>query len=186
MATPSTTPFSVSGKTALITGAGSGINLAFAQLLLSKSCNVLIADLSLRPEAQALLETHPTSPKCLFIRTDVAKWPDLTAMFAFATANFPSLEIVCPGAGVFEPHWSNFWRPPGTLPSTDSPSGSKVEGVGHYATLDINITHPIRVTQMALSLWLNHADRVSPSNPKRIVHVSSIAGQLARTGLHPR
>lgn len=168
-------PFDVSGKTALVTGAGSGINYCFAKLLLSKNCNVVIADLSLRPEAQKLVDTYTNAPKCLFIKTDVAQWSDLTAALALATTTFPTLDIVCPGAGVFEPHWSNFWHPPGTPISTDSPTAN------HYATLDINITHPIRLSQLALSHWLNSpTDRVNPStNPKRILHISSIAGQTA-------
>jgi 3-hydroxybutyrate dehydrogenase len=33
----------VNGKTAIITGAGSGINFEFAKLLLEKGCNVVIA-----------------------------------------------------------------------------------------------------------------------------------------------
>ncbi|KAF3344293.1 Maltose permease MAL61 [Verticillium dahliae VDG2] len=46
---------SVAGKYAVITGAGSGINLAFAKQLLERGCSVLIGDLALRPEAEALL-----------------------------------------------------------------------------------------------------------------------------------
>jgi 3-hydroxybutyrate dehydrogenase len=49
----------VKGKTAIITGAGSGLNLALATKLLKKGCNVVIADLSLRPEAEALVDPHP-------------------------------------------------------------------------------------------------------------------------------
>jgi len=55
--------------------------------------------------------------------------------------------------------------------------------VGHYALLDINLTHPIRCTQLAISRWLNPPEnskvgRVSVANPKRVVHISSIAGQV--------
>jgi NAD(P)-dependent dehydrogenase (short-subunit alcohol dehydrogenase family) len=87
---------------------------------------------------------------------------------------------VCPGAGIYEPHWSNFYHPPGSSTSKDKLHGS--EGVGHYATLDINITHPIRTTQIAISRWLNPPEgsksgKVSSTNPKRVVHISSIAGQ---------
>lgn len=80
-----------------------------------------------------------------------------------------------PGAGVFEPPFSNFWHPPGSAASRDSPTGN------HYATLDINITHPIRTTQLALSHFLNPTSsnriKASPANPRRIVHISSIAAQ---------
>ncbi|KAJ7363054.1 hypothetical protein DFH08DRAFT_951261 [Mycena albidolilacea] len=50
--------YDVKGKTALITGAGSGINFCFAKLLVSKGCNVMIADLVLRPESQALVDEY--------------------------------------------------------------------------------------------------------------------------------
>lgn len=90
---------------------------------------------------------------------------------------------VCPGAGVYEPHWSNFWNPPGSSRSKDAVHGTEREGIGHYAIFDINITHPVRTTQIAISRWLNpikdsKVGKASPSNPKRVVHISSIAGQV--------
>lgn len=150
--------------------------MSFARLLLSKGCNVLIADLSLRPEAQELIDVHSkddAAPKAAFVRTDVTNWADLRNMFDVAYSTFGSLDIVCPGAGVFEPHWSNFWHPPG------SAEGKDAMDAGHYATLDINITHPIRTTQLAIAYFLNppKGDKVSVEAPKRIVHISSIAGQ---------
>lgn len=154
-----------------------GINFEFAAILLSRNCNVVIADLSLRPEAQKLLDTYTHSPRAVFCKTDVTDWTQLSGAFTTALAEFSCLDIVCPGAGVFEPHWSNFWFPPGSAESKDS-----VDGLGHYATLDINVSHPIRATQLAISEFLNPSGggtKVSPSNPKRIVLISSIAGQTA-------
>lgn len=201
-------PFDVSGKTAIVTGAGSGtfprsktsppkkacrltrhfnhagINLSFARLLLSRNCNVVFADISLRPEAQDLVRQHDDaskSPRALFVETDVTSWPALRDLFATTLAAFGDFDILCPGAGVYEPHWSNFWHPPGTSPEArDDPDG------GHYKLLDINVTHPIRATQLALSLWLHPPARgdgpaparASPLNPKRVVHISSVAGQV--------
>lgn len=173
-------PFSVQGKTAIVTGAGSGINYSFAKLLLEKKCNVVIADLGLRPEAQKLVDEYTKEPRAIFVKTDVVKWDELTNMFDVTDKEFGGCDIVCPGAGVFEPPWSNFWYPPGTSSSKDDPHGTN--GLGHYATLDINITHPIRATQLAISRWLNpipnsKSGKASTTNPKRIVHISSIAGQ---------
>lgn len=96
----------VEGKTAIITGAGSGINFCFAKILLQKGCNVVIADLALRPEAQALLAEFPTEAKgakAVFQRTDVTDWAQLDKMFEVATSHFGGADIVCPGAGVYEP-----------------------------------------------------------------------------------
>jgi len=167
----------VQGKTAIVTGAGSGINLEFARLLLENGANVLFADLALRPEAEELVQKYQSgSPKAVFQKTDVASWADLNDMFKAAEQHFGSIDIVCPGAGVFEPHWSNFWYPPGTDKSKDDPLG------GRYKLLDINLTHPIRVTQMAVSHFLAASPPSSTSNPKSIVHIASIAGQSASLG----
>ncbi|KAF9736858.1 hypothetical protein PMIN06_004390 [Paraphaeosphaeria minitans] len=164
--------FCVEGKSAIVTGAGSGINFSFAALLLSKGCNVLIADLALRPEAQKLLEQYGTgSPRAVFVKTDVTEWTQLERMFEVARREFGGVDVVCPGAGIYDPHWTNFWHPPGSTKSKDSPTANR------YATLDINITHPCRTTQLAISHFL--ADGASPSNPKRVLIISSIAGQAS-------
>ncbi|TGO07560.1 hypothetical protein BTUL_0265g00090 [Botrytis tulipae] len=159
----------VDSKTAIVTGAGSGINFCFVKLLLSKGCNVLIADLALRPEAEELISKYSDSsngPKAVFLKTDVTEWVQLEKMFEVATEQFGGADIVCPGAGVFEPPFSNFWIPPGTSPSVDKPSESR------YKLLDINITHPIRTTQMAIEHFMKR------KKPGTVIHISSIAGQV--------
>ncbi len=96
----------VASKTAIVTGSGSGINLSFAKLLLEKGCNVVFADLALRPEAQAVLADYPlTSPgaKAVFQKTDVTDWAQLDKMFEVAISHFGGADIICPGAGVYEP-----------------------------------------------------------------------------------
>ncbi|KAH6864402.1 NAD-dependent 15-hydroxyprostaglandin dehydrogenase [Alternaria alternata] len=172
--------FSVKGQSAIITGAGSGINFSFAALLLSHGCSVLIADLSLRPEAEKLVQEYSTKeqdkPRAVFQKTDVTDWPQLKRMFEVGVQEFGKIDIVCPGAGVYEPHWSNFWHPPGVAGSA---SRDQIDG-GRYASIDINITHPIRTTQLAISHFLNPppgVQKASAQNPKRVVIISSIAGQ---------
>ena len=81
-----------------------GINFAYAKLLIENGCNVLIADLALRPEAKALVETYSTgSPRAIFQQTDVCEWLQLERMFEVAEREFGEIDIVCPGAGVYEP-----------------------------------------------------------------------------------
>lgn len=116
---------SVKGKSAIVTGAGSGIyhgysandnvhllicpgiNLSFAKLLLENGCNVLIADLGLRPEAQAVINQYSAnssfSSRAVFQKTDVIDWVQLERMFEVAEREFGEIDIVCPGAGVYEP-----------------------------------------------------------------------------------
>ncbi|UPX09358.1 uncharacterized protein EKO05_0000048 [Ascochyta rabiei] len=154
-----------------------GINYCFAKLLLDKGCSVLMADLALRPEAQQLLSRFETgAPRAVFQKTDVTEWKELERMFAVATAAFGDVDIVCPGAGVYDPPWSNFWHPPDTTVSRDAAGG------GRYATLDINVTHPIRTTQLAIAAFLDSQARTGGKKKKkrkRVLIVSSIAGQNA-------
>ena len=182
-----------------------GINLEFAKILLSHNCNVVIGDLGLRPEAQKIVDQYSSKPRAVFVKTDVTIWDDLANMFDQADKEFGGADIVCaslspqiatytyrtvvnttmkvcPGAGIFEPHWSNFWVPPGNPKSKDNPHGESGSGIGHYGIFDINLTHPIRVSQLAISRWLNPSKdskvgKASPTNPKRLVFISSIAGQ---------
>lgn len=163
---------------------------------MDNGCNVLIADLALRPEAKVLVDKHSSgAARAVFQETDVRDWSQLERMFEVAEREFGEIDIVCPGAGVYEPvsvyskwicyretlwkqiadsiceqHWSNFWRPPGSAPSKDSPDG------GRYALVDINVTHPIRATQLAIAHFLRHKNN---GRPKHIIHISSIAGQNA-------
>jgi len=176
-ATPQTTNFSVGGKRAIVTGAGSGINLSFAELLLSRGCSVLFADIALRPEAQKLIDQYKDGKtRAVYQETDVREWSQLERMFEVADREFGGVDIVCPGAGIYDPHWTNFWHPPGTPSSKDAPDSNR------YASIDINVTHPIRTTQLAISKFLHPkdaSDAVSPSNPKRVIIISSIAGQMS-------
>ncbi|KAK2048665.1 short chain dehydrogenase [Colletotrichum somersetense] len=173
---------SVAGKYAVITGAGSGINLAFAKMLLERGCSVMIGDLTVRPGASSLLTQYSYSqqsnrPSALFQSTNVASWPQLTKFWAKALTSFPQIDIVVPGAGIFEPPWSSFWKPPRTRtnPQTESRDSANAEP-GTYAVLDVNLTHPIRLSQLAIGYW---------TQQKRngcLVHVSSIAGHECGIG----
>jgi NAD(P)-dependent dehydrogenase (short-subunit alcohol dehydrogenase family) len=144
--------------------------------LLSKGCNVVVADLGLRPEAKEHYDGFTSSPRAIFQKTDVTKWSDLEAMFNLANKEFGGVDILCAGAGLFDPKFSNFWFPPGSELSRDDPHGDK------YLTMDVNVTHPIRSTQLALSHWLNPQkgqEKASTSNPKRVVVCCSIASYLS-------
>ncbi|TPX12257.1 uncharacterized protein E0L32_007143 [Thyridium curvatum] len=180
--------YSVAGKYAVITGAGSGINFCFAKLLLERgAAGVLIGDLALRPHAQEFVAAH--ADKVSFRRTDVRSWPDISALMAQGAAQFPQVDIVCAGAGIFEPPWSSFWSPPRTATNPDSPSVDAAgANPGTYAVIDVNLTHPIRLTQLAMSHWLGRGI------PGCMVYAGSTAGYVtsfaspmyiaAKSGLH--
>jgi 3-hydroxybutyrate dehydrogenase len=83
----------VDGKTALVTGGGSGICLEFTKLLLTKGCHVVIVDLDLRPEAVELVkEQSGRKAKAIFQKTDVTNWAELGAAFEVAIKEFGRLD----------------------------------------------------------------------------------------------
>ncbi|KAI0467414.1 short chain dehydrogenase [Xylaria cf. heliscus] len=169
---------SVKGKFAIVTGSGSGINLAFSRLLLRQGCSVVIGDLALRPEAKELISQYPykegsTGPSAIFHQTDVTSWPQLSSLFDKCISAFGRVDIIVPGAGVFEPPFSAFWNPPKTATNPDSPSLDSADGEpGSYKILEINLTHPIRLSQLGIGYWTKN------KLPGTLVHVSSIAGHV--------
>jgi hypothetical protein len=72
-----------------------GINYCFAKLLLEKNCNVVIADLALRPEAQKLVDEYTAQPRAVFVKTNVVLWDELFNMFQVAEKEFGGADIVC-------------------------------------------------------------------------------------------
>ena len=108
MAVAQSQTLNVNGKGAIVTGGGSGINLAFVKRLFNAGCSVLIADLRLHKSATGWLETLPkeggSSPRVVFQKTDVTKWSDLEATFDVYAETFGGVPyVVCPGAGLYEP-----------------------------------------------------------------------------------
>ncbi|KAI1748622.1 short chain dehydrogenase [Xylaria castorea] len=168
---------SVEGKFAIVTGGGnSGTTLTFLKLLLQHGCSVVIGDLELYPEAKELVSQYPhkeggTGPSAIFHQTDVTSWPQLTSLFEKALSSFGRVDIIVAGAGVFEPHFSAFWVPPRTAAFQESTSVDSADGEpGSYKSLEINLTHPIRLSQMGIAYWVKN------KLPGTLVHVSSIAG----------
>jgi 3-hydroxybutyrate dehydrogenase len=79
-------------------------------LLLEEGANVLFADLTLRLESEILVKKYSEgNPHTLFKRTDVTAWTDLENLFTTANSVLGSIDIVCPGASVYEPPFSDFW-----------------------------------------------------------------------------
>lgn len=51
-----------------------------------------------------LVEKHSAGPaRAIFQKTDVTDWMQLERMFEVAEREFGEIDVVCPGAGVYEP-----------------------------------------------------------------------------------
>ncbi|WP_405613508.1 SDR family NAD(P)-dependent oxidoreductase [Streptomyces sp. NBC_00076] len=90
------------GRTALVTGAGSGIGRAVALAFAAEGANVVVAGRRREPldETAALIER--AGGKALAVTADVTSAADVTALVAAAVDRFGSLDVAVNNAGVLE------------------------------------------------------------------------------------
>lgn len=90
----------IQGKTALITGAGSGIGRAAALALARRGASILVADLGEEAGNETVRLITEAGGKAHFQRCDVTDSTQLNAIFAAAVQQFGRLDIVCNNAGI--------------------------------------------------------------------------------------
>ncbi|MCX7047587.1 MAG: 3-oxoacyl-[acyl-carrier-protein] reductase [Candidatus Sumerlaeota bacterium] len=90
----------LTGKTALVTGAGQGIGRAIALKLAGAGADVIISDISEATATQTAADIAATGRKSLAIVCDVSKMADCEAMFEKAYAAFPQIDILVNNAGI--------------------------------------------------------------------------------------
>ncbi|KAF4851089.1 putative oxidoreductase [Colletotrichum siamense] len=166
------------GKFAVVTGAGSGINLAFAEQLLTAGCSVIFADIALRPEAEELIAKYPhpskdESPSAVYHKMDQSNWAQVSETWEFALKTFGRVDLLCPGAGIWEPPTSAFWDLPGVSPlAQDDPNAAP----GVYNIFAVNAMGPIRFAQIAIDYWLQN--KIAGN----LIFVSSLSAYLPTIG----
>ena len=90
---------SLNGKTALITGGGSGIGLGCALALAREGCRVAIAGRRLEV-LQAAAASWKSQPPILFSPCDVGDRADVEKLFAWAKEKLQRIDILVNAAGV--------------------------------------------------------------------------------------
>ncbi|KAF2235323.1 putative 15-hydroxyprostaglandin dehydrogenase [Viridothelium virens] len=154
--------FPVRGQIAVVTGGGSGIGLEIAKAIVANGGKALVADLKPTKPAEQFIEA--SAGKAVFLQTNVTKREQLERIIPAAKKHFGTIpSIYVPAAGILEPNRSNWWAD---------------NGESSYATLDINVTHPLQLGRIALrALLRNNIKGV-------VVHVASLAGLYGRYA-HP-
>ena len=90
------------GKTAVITGAASGIGAATARLFVEQGARVALGDLNDR-DGEALakaLDEQAGARVAVFVRTDVTNLQDLEALVSAAERHFGRLDVMFNNAGI--------------------------------------------------------------------------------------
>jgi NAD(P)-dependent dehydrogenase (short-subunit alcohol dehydrogenase family) len=90
----------ISGKTAIVTGAASGIGLGIATALAEAGANVVMADIQKDAIEQAAHGLSGTNKRVMSVRIDVTQEQSVLDALAEAERNFGKLHIACNNAGV--------------------------------------------------------------------------------------
>src|ERR1044071_7591587 len=90
----------ISGKTAIVTGAASGIGLGIATALAEAGANVVMADIQKDAVEEAAHRLSGTNKRVMPVRIDVTLEQSVVDALAEAEKNFGKLHIACNNAGV--------------------------------------------------------------------------------------
>jgi len=146
----------VHGKSALVTGAASGIGRATASLLAREGARVLVCDVDEAGGRAAVAEIEAAGGSARFARVDVGSEPEVEAAVAAALAAFGRLDCAVNSAGIT--------GAPGTVDQIDLEDWSR--------TLAVNLT--------GVFLCMKHEiAAMARQGGGAIVNVSSGAGLVA-------
>lgn len=90
----------LSGKTAIVTGAGSGIGRAAALRLAREGVSVVVADMNDAGARETVSMVEAAGGRAAAARADVTKPADIDAMFGFAEKTYGGFDILYNNAGV--------------------------------------------------------------------------------------
>ncbi|MGA8090122.1 MAG: SDR family oxidoreductase [Terracidiphilus sp.] len=160
-------PFSLQGRTALVTGAGRGIGRAIAKRLVDAGARVMINDL----DEKMLLESEAelANPKRVSHITGDLTDPTIPELIVHATlAEFDSIDIIVNNAGY---SWDNVIQ--------------KTTDEQFQAMLDIHLLTPFRILRAASAFIRESAKKeiaASQRVMRKVVNITSIAGTDGNPG----
>jgi NAD(P)-dependent dehydrogenase (short-subunit alcohol dehydrogenase family) len=89
------------GKVALITGSGSGMGRAAAELFAGEGARIVVTDVDENGGHETVEAVRAAGGEATFVRADVAEWNDCQAMVATAVDTFGGLHVLYNNAGIF-------------------------------------------------------------------------------------
>jgi NAD(P)-dependent dehydrogenase (short-subunit alcohol dehydrogenase family) len=149
------------GRTAVVTGAASGMGLAFAEAFLAEGMSVVVADVE-RPALEEAADRLATAGEVLAVPTDVADPASVTALRDRALERFGTVHVVCNNAGV-----GGVRHPVGELDLSD-----------WRWVLGVNLWGVIHGCEAFLPHLRSHGDG-------HIVNTASVAGHLSLPFMGP-
>jgi len=157
-----TSPFTLQGKVALITGAGRGIGFAVAQKLAACGASVMINDLDAEPLSQAHAVIESEGGRVAQLTGDITAPNFPQTLVDRAVSELGGLDIIVNNAGYT---WDNVIQ--------------KTADEQFQAMLDIHIVAPFRVLRAAAGHIRESAKREIAEGRRvmrKVVNISSISG----------
>jgi NAD(P)-dependent dehydrogenase (short-subunit alcohol dehydrogenase family) len=116
---------------------------------LAKKCHdlggrIIVGDLRTTPDFDTFSKGKDN---IIFVESDVTRWSDFNKLFEACEQKWddiPDAYGIC--AGLFEPPFSNFW------------SDTEEDG---YKQVEVNVSHPIKLTRMAIRKSLGRGKNAS-------------------------
>lgn len=90
----------LAGKTAIVTGAGSGIGATTAERLAAEGVNVVVSDINLEAAEDQAAKLRNSGGKALAVRANVVEAADVNTMVERAVAAFGTVHILVNNAGL--------------------------------------------------------------------------------------
>lgn len=94
----------LSGKVAIVTGAGSGIGQAIAKVFAQEKAKVLVADFNIDGGQDTVSQITAAGRDAVFCQTDVSQSDQVKKMVDTAIKNFGRVDILVNNAGVYLPN----------------------------------------------------------------------------------
>ncbi|HEU0115971.1 MAG TPA: glucose 1-dehydrogenase [Thermomicrobiales bacterium] len=148
--------FDLTGQTAIVTGAGSGLGVVFSQALAEAGADVVCVDLHLASIAETARTIERLGRRALPLTVDVTDEQAVAAMIAQTLTRFGRLDIVVNNAGVAAA------GPPEALTLAD-----------WRRVVDVNLTGVFLVARAAAR------EMIARGRGGRIVNIASILGAVA-------
>lgn len=89
----------LSSQVVIVTGAASGLGLAYARHFASEGCAVVLADIQ-EPGGE-VAEITVSNPRTLFLKTDVRSWDDAQRLSQSTISNFGRIDTLINNAALF-------------------------------------------------------------------------------------
>lgn len=92
--------FDLSGRVAVVTGAGNGLGFEFAEAMAEAGADVVCADIDMQGNDRTAARVVELGRKALAVRCDVTNESDVAALFARADKEFGRVDIAFANAGI--------------------------------------------------------------------------------------